>query len=97
MTGMPKEPKMRCRLRQVREKAGLSQAQLARAAGTTQMTIWTIERGVHVPNVLLGLRLAEICGYSAKSIFKPLKAGESDDHAIVPRDIHSENCPGSQA
>lgn len=47
------------RLREVREKAGLSQEKLAAEAGVTRQTIISIEGGRYVPSLELALALAK--------------------------------------
>jgi transcriptional regulator with XRE-family HTH domain len=49
-------------LRQARAEAGLSQAELARRAGTSQAAISNIERGLRQPTVDLVDRLLRACG-----------------------------------
>jgi putative transcriptional regulator len=45
-------------LRAHREKAGLTQAELAEKVGVTRKTVNTVERGHFVPSTVLALRLA---------------------------------------
>lgn len=52
------------RLRECRQRAGLSQQSLADAAGTSQPTVAAYEAGRVTPNVDTLTRLLDACGYS---------------------------------
>ncbi|TVR00086.1 MAG: transcriptional regulator [Spirochaetaceae bacterium] len=56
-------------LRDQRTAAGLTQAQLAEAAGVTRQTIIAIEKGNYTPSVLLALKLARILGTAVEELF----------------------------
>ena len=62
------------RLRAAREKANLTQAQLAEMAGMTQTTISDLERGKS-SGTSFSARIANICGVSALW----LESGEGDE------------------
>lgn len=53
-----------------RRAAGLTQADLAEAAGVSRKTINTVENGVFVPSTLLALRLAQVLGCSVHDLFE---------------------------
>jgi len=57
----------------------LSQAQLARRAGTTQARISALERGLAVPGVELLERLATACGEELVLGTRPRPAWHDDD------------------
>jgi len=67
------------RLKQWRAARNMTQAQLAEVIGVSRKTINTIENGVFLPSVLLGLKLARAFGTSVESLFflKPEKGGRS--------------------
>jgi len=65
MTGM----RLVVALRHHRNAAGLTQAELADAIGTSRKTINTIENGVFVPSTVLALRLARYLGVSVHDLF----------------------------
>ncbi len=56
-------------LRDRRTTAGLTQAQLADAAGVTRQTIIAIEKGNYTPSVLLALKLSRILGIAVEELF----------------------------
>lgn len=53
-----------------RRAAGLTQAELAEAAGVSRKTINTVENGVFVPSTLLALKLARVLGCSVHDLFE---------------------------
>jgi putative transcriptional regulator len=57
-------------LRQEREAAGLTQAQLAEAIGVSRKTINTVENGIFVPSTIIALRLARVLGKPVEQIFQ---------------------------
>ena len=72
------------RLRAAREKANLTQAQLAEMAGMTQTTISDLERGKS-SGTSFSARIANICGVSALW----LESGEGDEDVELAR-VHDE-------
>ena len=57
------------RLKKIRSSAGLTQAQLAQAAGVSRQTIISIERGDYAPSVYLALRIASTLSVTVEDIF----------------------------
>ncbi len=57
-------------LRAHRTKAGMTQAELAAAAGVSRKTINTIENGVFTPSTYLALTLAEELECSVHDLFE---------------------------
>ena len=57
------------RLRELRARHGLTQAQLAEQVGVSRKTINTIENRVFVPSTLLALKLARALDVSVHDIF----------------------------
>lgn len=53
------DPALGNRLKELRARHDLTQAELARAVGVSRKTINTVENRVFVPSTLLALRLAE--------------------------------------
>lgn len=53
-----------------RKKAGLTQAQLAEAAGVSRKTINTIENRIFVPSTLLALKVAQVLNVSVHDLFE---------------------------
>lgn len=53
----------------LRQKRGLSAAQLARAVGVTRQTIYAIEAGSYVPNTAVALRLAHALEVKIEDLF----------------------------
>lgn len=54
------------RLRAARDRAGLSQAQLARAAGVGDRTVASIEQGINQPSWETACKLAAALGISTE-------------------------------
>ncbi len=63
-------------LKALRAERGLTQAELASAAGVSRKTINTIENRVFVPSTVLALRLSEVLGVSVHEIFQLDEAEE---------------------
>ncbi|MDR7521826.1 MAG: substrate-binding domain-containing protein [Armatimonadota bacterium] len=59
------------RVRAVREVCGLSQAELARAAGLSRQALSAIESGRYLPNTAVALRLARALGCTVEDLFTP--------------------------
>lgn len=57
-------------LKELRKVAGLTQADLAAAAGVSRKTINTIENKVFVPSTVLALTLAKVLDVSVHQIFE---------------------------
>jgi molybdate-binding protein/DNA-binding XRE family transcriptional regulator len=57
------------RVRRVRESRGLSQAELARAAGLSRQALSAVEAGRYVPNTAVALRLADALGCAVEDLF----------------------------
>ena len=55
----------------LRRARGLSQEELARAAGVSRQTIISIEKGRYAPNLALAFALARIFDTTIESIFTP--------------------------
>jgi putative transcriptional regulator len=57
-------------LKDLRKAKGLTQADLASAAGVSRKTINTIENKVFIPSTVLALTLAEVLDVSVHEIFE---------------------------
>ncbi|MEO0939711.1 MAG: helix-turn-helix transcriptional regulator [Pseudomonadota bacterium] len=57
------------RLKVLRAERGMTQADLAEAAGVSRKTINTIENRVFVPSTVLALTLARVLGCAVEEIF----------------------------
>ena len=55
-------------LREFREKKGMSQEQLADAAGLDRSFISLVERGIQSPNVVVLLKIADVLGAPAAEL-----------------------------
>lgn len=66
---------MKVRLRQVRERLLVTQAELAQRSGLTEATISRIENGVHQPRISTVRRLAVALG------IEPVELIVSEEHA----------------
>jgi len=56
-------------LKEIRERRGLTQAELAQMTGVSRKTINTIENGVFIPSTTLALTLAEVLKLKVEDIF----------------------------
>ncbi|HWC57815.1 MAG TPA: helix-turn-helix transcriptional regulator [Candidatus Paceibacterota bacterium] len=54
---------------ELRTRAGITQEDLARAAGVSRQTIIAIEKGKYTPSVLLALKLAAYFKVSLETLF----------------------------
>lgn len=54
---------------EARRVRGMTQADLATAAGVSRKTINTVERGVFVPSTILSLKLADVLGTPVGVLF----------------------------
>lgn len=57
------------RLREVREAAGLTQAELADRIGVSRKTVNTVENGIFVPSTVIALKLARALGEPVEGLF----------------------------
>ncbi|NVK33183.1 MAG: helix-turn-helix transcriptional regulator [Rhodobacteraceae bacterium] len=57
-------------MKQIRENAGLTQAELAKAVGVSRKTINTVENGVFVPSTVLSLKLARRLDVTVEELFQ---------------------------
>lgn len=64
------DPRLISRLKEARTAAGLTQAQLAEAAGVSRKTVNTVENGVFIPSTLLALTLARALGVTVERLFE---------------------------
>jgi putative transcriptional regulator len=52
-----------------RKAAGMTQEDLAKAAGVTRQTIISIEKGNYVPSVLLAMKIAQCFNMNVEDVF----------------------------
>lgn len=57
-------------VKELRERAGLSQEALARQVGVSRQTVVNIERGANEPRVFLALALAAALGVAVDVLFR---------------------------
>ena len=69
-----------CKVKEYRQRADLSQAQLAEIIGVKRQAIYDIEAGRYLPNTAIALRLAKHFGCRVEDIF-------SEQASIDPRSI----------
>ena len=67
---MPDHPELANTLKELRNAAGLTQAELAAKIRVSRKTINTVENGVFVPSTILALRLARALGVSVEELFR---------------------------
>ncbi len=61
---------VKCNLRELRQRVGLTQSQLAEMLGVKRQAVYDIENGKYFPNTLLALRIAKIMNVSVEDIFE---------------------------
>lgn len=61
---------MKNKIKVARAEQGLTQQQLADAAGVSRQTINAIESGKFVPSTVLALKMAQIFGKAVEEIFQ---------------------------
>lgn len=63
---------MEISLKAARVNAGLTQIQVANRVGTTKNTISNYERGITIPDMEMGMKLAEVYGCTVNDLkFRP--------------------------
>jgi putative transcriptional regulator len=63
------EGQLGSRLKEIRTKAGITQAELAEMVEVSRKTINTVENGVFVPSTILALRLARALNTTVEQLF----------------------------
>lgn len=58
------------RVYEIRNKANITQEQLAEAVGVTRQTIIAIEKGNYIPSVLLAMKIAKFFKRPLEEIFQ---------------------------
>ena len=58
------------RIKEIRERAGLSQAELSEKVGITQAMLCQIERGTKNPSLQVGKIISDILGCSIDELFE---------------------------
>jgi putative transcriptional regulator len=61
---------LRTCLKEIRQRRGLTQAELAARAGVSRKTINTVENGVFIPSTVLALTLARVLETSVETLFQ---------------------------
>lgn len=81
-------------VRQLRLQAGLTQALLAEAAGTSSQTISAYEVGRKSPNLATVLRLADAAGLRMEVRFVPTEYAERNGDLVWTADPAQTGTPG---
>ena len=63
-------PKIVSHIREHRERLGLTQEDLARAAGCTLGTVGSLERGESAPTLFVAVRIADALGMDVRDLFQ---------------------------
>lgn len=71
-------PKFYTKLKETREKRGLSQESLAAMVGVSKETIRKIENGLSIPNVFLAISIAKVLKISLEILFQKLNEKEKN-------------------
>lgn len=57
------------RVFELRKNKGITQEEFAKSLGVTRQTVIAIEKGMYIPSLLLGLKIANFFGKSVEEIF----------------------------
>src|SRR5918999_1719117 len=68
------------RMRDLRQSLGMSQANVAAAAGLSRQLVGAVESGRHAPSVHAALALAAVLGTTVEDLFRP----PASERALVP-------------
>ena len=72
-----------CRVKEYRQKAGLSQSQLAEKIGIRRQAIYDIESGRYLPNTSIALRLARHFGCRVEDLFSEQASAQSQSITMI--------------
>jgi molybdate-binding protein/DNA-binding XRE family transcriptional regulator len=83
-------------LADIRQKRGLSAAQLAKAAGVTRQTIYAMEAGTYIPNTAVALKLARTLDAAVEDLFAlaPDEAAEAEFDEAQAQLLPGSEVPG---
>lgn len=57
------------RLKEMRARLGVNQAEMGKLIGASRQTVSQIERGDYSPSVTLALKIAKVCNVTVEDIF----------------------------
>lgn len=57
------------RLKEMRARLGVNQAEMGKLVGVSRQTVSQIERGDYSPSVTLALKIAKVCNVTVEEIF----------------------------
>lgn len=72
------------RLREAREAAGLTQADLAARVMVTKQAISQFETGAAMPSLALALAIAQALGGTVDGLFRPSESNSPSDESLAP-------------
>ncbi|MCY0901967.1 MAG: helix-turn-helix domain-containing protein [Firmicutes bacterium] len=72
------------RVREIRERLGLSRESLAQRTGVTRQAVGLIETGRMIPSTLVSLRLASVLGTRVEHLFFEAHDAEAEFHVVPP-------------
>lgn len=75
------ETEVRNNLAELRQKRGISAAQLASMIGVSRQSIYAMESGSYVPNTVIALKLAKVLSVTVEDIFV-LQEGSSSNQTV---------------
>lgn len=76
---------MNIQLKETREKRGMTQSELARAAGVSRQVISSIESNDHFPSLKLALKIASLLEAKVEDLFSNEAEGVVDDTEILTK------------
>ena len=77
---------IRCRVKEFRQEAGISQVQLAELIGVKRQAVYDIESGKYLPNTAVALRLARCLGKRVEDLFVEEGVHERSE-VVLPKGV----------
>ncbi|MGB5158915.1 substrate-binding domain-containing protein [Desulfobacterium sp. N47] len=90
MSGSDKQA-ITCRLKVIRQSAGISQIQLASLVGIKRQAVYDIECGKYVPNTSVALQMAKILGCKVEDLFYHNLPERTDNISLADKSISPNN------
>ncbi len=85
------KPAIMCRLKDIRQSAGISQIQLASLVGIKRQAVYDIEYGRYVPNTSVALKIARVLGCKVEDLFYHNLYESADDITLADKSISPNN------
>ncbi|MFH2047063.1 MAG: substrate-binding domain-containing protein [Pseudomonadota bacterium] len=90
MSGSDK-PAIVCRLKEIRQSAGISQIQFASLVGIKRQAVYDIECGKYIPNTMIALEMARVLGCKVEDLFYHNLPENVDNIVFADKNIYPNN------